>query len=131
MVNKNEIRPGSYVQNDIGYIFQLESHGHIADMLDEENSTRVEMFPIPLSSDVLLKFPFEERTYVLGNKVYCYPEDKLLLRWSEKQGVEIMFNASYDSEWEPVVNCDSLHRLQNLILALTGEGIEPDRPFNK
>lgn len=116
MINEKELRPGNYVQNDIGTIWQLETHGDIADCLDPENSTSVEMFPISITEEVLISYGFEHIAFCdyrhpkLNGVVFCCPN-----YWGQNQLV---------ARDLVIKTPESLHQLQNFYNVFTGEELE-------
>lgn len=73
--------------------------------------------PIPLTDEWLLKFGFEKQDYELILKVNDYG---CLVYWHK----EMFLMMGQFADCTDIVPCESLHQLQNLYFALTGEELK-------
>lgn len=78
--------------------------------------------PIPLTEEWLIRFGFECKDKVNGGYVipinYDWQGEYL---YCSKQGVIALWNERENRDFIIINNCNSIHQLQNLYFALTGE----------
>lgn len=118
MIDVKELRVGNWVQNDIDYKWQLETIGQIADQFYEENSTRVEMFPIPLSPEVLKACGF---VFNNGDAQKFESEFVDLVKSTDYPGKFIVLGIVKQTGDKKCLYVEYLHQLQNLCFVFSGK----------
>jgi len=113
----NELRIYNYVLAEVG-LPSLNIHCILANDIVDISKGFVNVSPIPLTEEWLLKFGFEKGNKYwhngLGSNIF-YDLDNKYLRQAYGTGVNItMFAIS-------AMNIQYVHQLQNLYFALTGE----------
>jgi hypothetical protein len=114
-VKANELRIGNLVQQDDGKVYSIKaSQLHNNEVLGR---WPIQINPIPLTEEWLLRFGFELRADRIKNIHYTeYGIGKFII--ATHQEVDYWCLLGYE------VNIKDIHQLQNLYFALTGEELK-------
>lgn len=136
-MNANELRIGNYYQDRFGNCHKIEtlSKSIFVDEYYDRGTPIGAMIPIPLTEEILLKAGFEKNDYtrfptfklnrIEITNVEFFDEDKDGKEFSFKQWrISGLYSTDlfYFKSYSP--NIESVHQLQNLFFALTGEEIK-------
>jgi hypothetical protein len=117
----SELRLGNCVFDAFGDIFQIDFIGIC-------NVDKLKLQPIPLTEEWLLKFGFKfykkQVSLNIGGELFNYAMKDEFIIWTDlKSGWTLDSRKDRKTHW-----LNSLHQLQNLYFALTGEELTITKP---
>ena len=114
MINANELRLGNWIKNGFNHPIKINS------IISEGNTggyALKTLSPIPLTAEILEKAGFEKTgRYAIGAGGYItYEKDRVVLLHPKSDPFVLAFHET---------QVQSVHQLQNLYFALTGQELE-------
>ena len=106
----NELRVGNYVNAEVN-LLSLQIHKLMPSDIVDVSKGIVEIYPIELTEEILLKCGFKYKSYGYGEK-----------EWKQWNNGKITLNGFLETRSGN--NLKYLHQLQNLYFALTNEELE-------
>jgi hypothetical protein len=128
MIKANELRIWNLVFEgfDIYEVTSITRSGQLRLFSAKENhsSGTSKIKPIPITKEWLLKFGFSKYDQMGDNYFFAFEKDdnfefNLFLNFNK---LKVSF---YGLNWERAFKIDSVHQLQNLYFALTGQELHP------
>lgn len=133
MINVQHLRVGNFVLADLGLpsiVMHIISPQDIADIANSVVENKgIDVRPMPLTTEMLLKFGFEWESEKQNHLQILFNEDDSVLTFYCENGkpMELQLYSKDSTDYYSMQVPDDVHQLQNLFFALTGYELSYDK----